>query len=67
MLHLTIKPGDKIFIGEGDSAIVVTLEARTSKGCKLGVNAPREIPVNTIFRDTSEQFKNRRHINGNSQ
>ena len=60
MLYLNIKPGDKVFMGEGENAIVVTLERKTKDGVKLGVNAPREIPVNTIFKDTNEQFKNRR-------
>lgn len=66
MLHLTIKPGDKIFIGSGDDAIVVSFERKTREGCKLGVNAPREVPVYTVFNDSSEQFKNRRNNNGNS-
>lgn len=65
MLHLTIKPGDKIFIGEGPDSIVVSFEKKTREGCKLGVNAPEEIRIYTVFSDSSEQFKNRRNNRGN--
>lgn len=62
MLHLTIGEGDKIFIGEGPSAVVVSLGKNNSgRGqVQISVNAPKEIPVNTIFADSSKQFKNRR-------
>ena len=58
-LHLRVNTGDKIFIGEGNEAVVVSIEQRGPGGIKLLINAPDEVPINTIFKDTSKQFKNR--------
>lgn len=61
MLYLTVGQGDKLFIGEGDDTIVIEV-TRYSAGqqqLQLGVNAPRNIKVNTVFADASKQFKRR--------
>lgn len=63
MLRLNIEQGDKILIGEGDAQIVVSFDRLAGAVVSLGVNAPREIPVHTIFADTSKQFKNRANDN----
>lgn len=60
MLYLNIQPGDKVLIGEGEDQIIISFETLTGKTAKLGANAPREIPIYTIFADTAKQFKNRR-------
>lgn len=60
MLLLTVEQKDKVFIGEGQDAIVVEYKKRSGDKVQLGINAPREIPINTIFNDSSKQFKNRK-------
>jgi carbon storage regulator len=45
MLILTRKVGERIMIGEGDSSIIVCVTGVLGNKVKLGISAPREIPV----------------------
>lgn len=45
MLVLARRLGESIIIGEGPNKITVTLLERHGHGLKIGINAPRNIPV----------------------
>ena len=44
MLVLTRKQGERIIIGEGGDISIVVVELRSDR-VKIGINAPKEIPV----------------------
>jgi carbon storage regulator CsrA len=45
MLVLARKVGEKIFIGEGENAVVVTITAINGERCKVGIDAPNEVKI----------------------
>jgi carbon storage regulator len=45
MLVLSRKPSERIIIGQGADKIVVTLVSIDRNQCRIGIEAPREIPV----------------------
>ena len=58
MLKLTVAVGDKILIGND---IIIDVQTCSNKQTRLGINAPIEIPITTIFKDSTKQFKNRKN------
>ena len=45
MLVLSRKLGEKIYIGEGPNAIVITVVDIDRGKIRIGIEAPREIPI----------------------
>ncbi len=45
MLLLTRKPGQRILIGEGQKQIGITVLAMDRGQVRLGISAPRQVPV----------------------
>lgn len=43
MLVLTRKPGEKIMIG--DQIVITFLENRGNEGIRIGIDAPRHLPI----------------------
>jgi sRNA-binding carbon storage regulator CsrA len=61
-LKLTVSKGDKILIGD---AVVLDVKSTTGKQTQLEFFAPKDIKINTVFLDSSKQFKNRQKEGGN--
>jgi len=55
MLKLTVSNGDKILIGDN---ILLEIETCSNKQTRIAFNAPKEIKIHTIFKDSSKQFPN---------
>ena len=45
MLVLSRYPGQSIIVGEGDDKIVVTVVSRVGDKIRIGITAPRDVPV----------------------
>jgi carbon storage regulator len=63
MLVLTRKPGEAIHIGDG---IIITLLEVDSKSCRIGIQAPQNIPVYRAEIYSRIQEENRRAANATS-
>lgn len=45
MLRLDLKPGESVKIGDGPSAVVITLEEKSGKSCRIAFEADRSVPI----------------------
>ena len=59
MLKLRVSNGDKILIGED---IVLEVKSTTEYKAELWFNAPKNVKINTIFKNIHNQFKIRNKI-----
>ena len=54
-LKLTVGRGDKIVLSAG---VVVDVRTVSDKQVCLEFEAPRDVKIHTIFKDSSKQFRN---------
>jgi sRNA-binding carbon storage regulator CsrA len=57
-LKLTVGREDKILMSNGVVIDVLSLSRRNGGEVTLAFDAPREIEIHTVFKDSSKQFKN---------
>jgi hypothetical protein len=62
-LKLTVGAGDKIIMSCG---AVIDIDYTTEKQAVLVFEAPKDIKIHTVFKDSSKQFKNMKRESGNS-
>lgn len=58
MLKLTVSNGDKILVG--DEIIINVAGMPPGKRVRLEFDAPKEVKIFTVFKDSKLQFKNRK-------
>ena len=56
-LHLNVEVEDKIVMSDG---VVIDITEVAGGKVTLSFTAPKDIKINTIFKDSSKQFKNLR-------
>lgn len=56
MLRLDLKPGESVKIGDGPTAVVITLEDKSGKSCRIAFEADRSVPIQRQGQQTAAQM-----------
>lgn len=51
MLRLDIKPGESVRIGEGQNAVVITLEDKSGRNARIAFDADRSVKITRVKGD----------------
>ena len=56
-LKLTLQSGDKVMLSNG---VMIDVNTTSNKQTQLEFHADASVKINTVFKDSSKMFKNRR-------
>lgn len=53
MLRLDLKPGESVKIGDGPTAVVITLEDKSGRNARVAFEADRSVKITRVKEDAS--------------